>query len=1002
MKRILATIALLLPTLALGQGTPGGPPGAIMANPTASYGPMIPTNGTANATSINVNGYVNAQGLVNVCNFSTVANGGSGYCGDTIRNNEVITCTASGGTTVVSGLTQENLTGSPYVGANAVIGGCGYYSAKNAVGGIAVSAAGTGYAGVTNSAPHGVGIASGTGDLITLTDGTPTTSFTFTASMAASTGILTVTGTPGGTIVPGLVITGTSLGNSVVIMTQLSASVAGTGGGAGTYLTTYTGGSISSETMTATSRTTLKVLTVSSGAIVTAAVVGGGSYSVKPSGTATVTSGSGSGAQFTGLTWGGWPLQGQVTAVGTGVSAAPCSGVTNSCIQINVACTNCVSATSEWWAVGHDDAPAINAALATNPSGIYLPPLKANAWSGSTSTQFSQYSQITSTYQHEFIFACNGESINALAPMNAQIFIQFNAGPGLFYIPANNEINDCYLEGFAQAQYNIQHMGASWRFLGNMMRDALDANFWLGDGVHNAENNSWVSDTAHNDLTVIPAAGAYNFYFNNGATDNQSVNLFADTAVWANMEMQGPGTFINTSHVYLTYAGPEYDVEGSKMQMNNFIGDQPPPGYAMTFANGAATEMNGWQVWLPTSFNGQYGIFVNTGIVEVGCGQAGITAIWSGNSANVVAQNGTLNNVRIAPCILNGDQPVVAAYYAAPTTNGGTAVLNSKGTSLMTIGNVTDGTMARFLDCAGTCVNAIQFAPSAEGTQANMTVYPNQSGTTQPDLSMNYNAANALASSGLNGGAAYLNGGNGDANTAASTGGSANVVGGTGSTNGSATGVGGAATLVGGPGGANNAAGGAVTIKGGAGNGTGAYGAVNIATPGGIINIGGAAASGNQVNIGGTSGATSAVSLNVGASTGGVHIDDGTGTGAVTIGNSANLTKIGPLVMANGTTATIIGPTTGCSGTNGSPGAVSGSQQGGTFTSNSSGTGCVFQITVNGATGATAPHAWICFGSDTNTGVPLAQSGTPSNTYCKLTGTVNATTDTISFMAIGN
>jgi hypothetical protein len=132
----------------------------------------------------------------------------------------------------------------------------------------------------------------------------------------------------------------------------------------------------------------------------------------------------------------------------------------------------------------------------------------------------------------------------------------------------------------------------------------------------------------------------------------------------------------------------------------------------------------------------------------------------------------------------------------------------------------------------------------------------------------------------------------------------------------------------------------------------------------------------------------------------GTNIGTGTTTSQVTIGNGANIVVLGPTEINNGTTATVA-TATGCSGTNGTPTSVAGGPQSGTFVSASSGTSCSFVITINGATGKIAAHSWHCIGSDTVTGVVLAQKSTATTT-CTLFGTVNATTDTISWFAMGD
>jgi hypothetical protein len=94
-------------------------------------------------------------------------------------------------------------------------------------------------------------------------------------------------------------------------------------------------------------------------------------------------------------------------------------------------------------------------------------------------------------------------------------------------------------------------------------------------------------------------------------------------------------------------------------------------------------------------------------------------------------------------------------------------------------------------------------------------------------------------------------------------------------------------------------------------------------------------------------------------------------------------------VVASGTTFTV----SGC----GSAGAITGGSFAGSFTVGTGATPCTFVITMNGATGYTAPNGWACHGSDITTGIDLFQSAT-STTTCSIKGNAS-TSDTIVFSA---
>jgi len=266
---------------------------------------------------------------------------------------------------------------------------------------------------------------------------------------------------------------------------------------------------------------------------------------------------------------------------------------------------------------------------------------------------------------------CQGNSINALGPIgstNAQFFEQFYAGTGFFYIPANNKIEDCYLEGFGDVNFNILHYSAFWRISDNMLRDAQVANMWIGDGNDNAENNSIISNTIHNDLSIVPEGSGYGFYISpelpggsSGSSDNQVVNMFADGCVWSCFSVNSAGASVTTVHAYLSFAGPTYQIIGAKTIMTDVIGDNAPPNTATFYIGGSLEVLNSWEANTSGTTNAQYGVYLaNNNNNVVGCGSIGATVMnWSTNLARIVFQSGSGTNNRIANCITGGqDQPL--------------------------------------------------------------------------------------------------------------------------------------------------------------------------------------------------------------------------------------------------------------------------------------------------------------------------------------------------------
>ena len=106
-----------------------------------------------------------------------------------------------------------------------------------------------------------------------------------------------------------------------------------------------------------------------------------------------------------------------------------------------------------------------------------------------------------------------------------------------------------------------------------------------------------------------------------------------------------------------------------------------------------------------------------------------------------------------------------------------------------------------------------------------------------------------------------------------------------------------------------------------------------------------------------------------------------------------NLTAAGtitaPFVESTGTKFTI----SGCSA-----GTTVGGAAAGSFLSGTSGT-CTVVITLNGATGATAPNGWTCYASDLTTPADILTQSASSTTTCTITGTT-VSGDKLQFMAM--
>ena len=127
---------------------------------------------------------------------------------------------------------------------------------------------------------------------------------------------------------------------------------------------------------------------------------------------------------------------------------------------------------------------------------------------------------------------------------------------------------------------------------------------------------------------------------------------------------------------------------------------------------------------------------------------------------------------------------------------------------------------------------------------------------------------------------------------------------------------------------------------------------------------------------------------------GAVVISNGTNTGT-TSGVSA--TAAAPMV-ALGSPASWQALTTKFTASGCSNSATVGGASAGTYTSGTTGI-CTVVITINGATGATAPNGWACSASDRTTPANLISQTASSTTTATLAGTTTSG-DVISFSCV--
>jgi len=731
--------------------TPSAPANSVLSNNTGSSAPPAwnqslavtsITGGTPGSLSVNVNGYVGGEGLQNICTQS-----GSPCYGDTMWVNETaLTCTGSPATVAGISSNGENLTLSPYVGAQAVVTGCGPAAAQNTAGGITVATQGTGYASSPNP--------TGTADYIVVAGGTPMAGPSFTGVLS-STGVLTVSGIAG-SLVLGSVINGTSVGNGIIIRDFISGT-----GGNGTYQTTYAGAGVSSEAMTGTNQTVIRVMatqgplatlstvtgtgtaggpytnvsltdpsgagtgaigtvtmnggipssvtvttagtgyitgynvaftipggsgtahvaTVTGNAIAFAAIVAGGEYATPPTNpvSQSVTSGSGTGAQFT-LSYGGLPIYGTIATINSA------SGFTfAAATSANTITAITGGGKAEQLVAGHADDAAVSATLATLPVGLFFPHTQKAAWVN-TPLGYGFNSPITIPNYYRFSVLCQGTRLMPLSPINAQMTTLYESNTTLFY---KSLIDNCDMQGMGIANYNYSLGAARFTVQNGSAENALIENIFIGDAAgDNAANIDVNGVRIHNDTNAVPAWPAYNYEIS-GAADNTYCNLNADSAMWGGMlingaDDQGCGT---NSHLFAYAAGPGVDVEATKAGISLIV-DNMGPGQAGYWLNGSLTNVhNGSQCSNGNTFFGQYCVYVNNDQRStIGCLTGANNSAWAGEYANLLFFGFSTTNMttRALPCAGNGsyDVPIFAqSVTAASATLTNLTVANCTGCS---------------------------------------------------------------------------------------------------------------------------------------------------------------------------------------------------------------------------------------------------------------------------------------------------------------------------------
>lgn len=353
------------------------------------------------------------------------------------------------------------------------------------------------------------------------------------------------------------------------------------------------------------------------------------------------------------------------------------------------------------------------------------------------------------------------------------------------------------------------------------------------------------------------------------------------------------------------------------------------------------------------------------------------------------------------------------ALGLTPKGTGGVTITSASANALAVGPNGTTTPVLKVDGSTASVVTGIGISGTATGGTGSV-IIATTSDTNGTALNLNLKGANATAS-GLGGGV-NITGGTSSTNAAGSaiaiTGGAAvggNVAGAVTITGGAAgSSTGGAVTLQGGAGTTGLAAG-LATVQGGTAGVSGNGGAVaitgrNAGTTSGN-NAGGAVTiTSGKANLTGAAGTIGITSGGGGSSTAGGAITLTTGNGGSSSGASGSIT------LAIGTTAAgnvgvinfgggIISTGTKFTASGCSNGSTVGGATAGQFASGTTGA-CSVVITMNGASGATAPNGWACSAADiTTTSDTLLQTATTTTTATIAGTTISG--DTITFSCMG-
>lgn len=480
-------------------------------------------------------------------------------------------------------------------------------------------------------------------------------------------------------------------------------------------------------------------------------------------------------------------------------------------------------------------------------------------------------------------------------------------------------LDNCDFQGMGVANYNVYESSAQWQIQNSSLENATVENLFIGDSSNDNANDVVVSNVRIHTDTNAVPSWPLYNYEISKSADGKVIGSTMDHAIWGGMLINGADEQVTATHLFAYGAGPCYDIESAKDGIDG-ICDNQAPGQAGWYMNGSLGQIK--DGWMDSVASGTL------------LGRYGVYI--NNDSRNTigcgVGDTGSVWNGNTSNLVFFGVTQTLTRV--APCTGNGAS----------------DPTIIE----GPTTVNGQLSIVPANGSGGAAIQNTNTSPAAASDLNASLNAKSAAPGSNLAGGNAVLNAGNGDSTAGDNqAGGNANINGG----NGFGTGAGGGINIVSGNGGASGQSG-TVIIK--ASTSGSSQGPVTIAN----------AASG-------------AVNILTGASSGVTHINDGTGTGNIQIGNSSSpLTNLGSAqVNLNGTLLGLNSVKAGECGTAPTIGAGFGSTASFIPAFNCSE---AFSITASGSSQTTTTaltgfpsvaNKWVCLAIDETTNITSRETG---------------------------